>query len=277
VDEAVELLDRFGGEAKILAGGQSLLPVMKLRLAGPKALVDINRIANLAYIKESGDVLRLGATTRTNDLNDSALIHRSYPILSDAAAVIADPLVRNLGTVGGNASHGDPANDLPACFIALGASYQLKGPGGSRSVSADAFYTDTFTTVLESNELLTEILVPKAAAGRGNAYAKLEKRAGDFPIAGVAANLTLAAGKITDARIGLTAVGPTALLAKEAGDALGGHAPDEATFRRAADLAMKAAQPVADLRGPADYKRAMIGVLTRRALHRAAERARGGA
>lgn len=277
MDEAVELLDRFGGEAKILAGGQSLLPVMKLRLAGPKALVDINRIANLAYIKESGDVLRIGATTRTNDLNDSALIHRSYPILSDAAAVIADPLVRNLGTVGGNASHGDPANDLPACFIALGASYQLKGPGGSRSVSADAFYTDTFTTVLEPNELLTEILVPKAAAGRGNAYAKLEKRAGDFPIAGVAVNLTLAAGKIADARIGLTAVGPTALLAQEAGNALRSHAPDEAVFRRAADLAMKAAQPVADLRGPADYKRAMVGVLTRRALHRAAERGRGGA
>ena len=250
---------------------------MKLRLAAPKALVDINRIPNLAYIREDGDVLRIGATTRTNDLNESDVIRKRYPILSDAAAVIADPLVRNMGTVGGNASHGDPANDLPACFLALGAHYQLKGPKGSRSIAADAFYTDTFTTALESNELLTEVQIPKARPGGGTAYVKLEKRAGDFPIAGVAVSLALASGTITAARIGLTALGPTAILAKEAGDSLSGHAPDEATFRHAAELAMTAAQPVSDLRGPAEYKRAMAGVLTRRGLHRAAERARGGA
>ncbi len=277
MDEAVELLDRFGGEAKVLAGGQSLLPVLKLRLAGPKALVDINRIPNLAYLREEGDLLRIGAMTRTNDLNDSDLIRKRYPILSDAAAVIADPLVRNLGTVGGNASHGDPANDLPACFLALGAHYQVKGPNGLRSVPADSFYSDTFTTALEPNEILTEIQIPKAKAGTGNAYFKLEKRAGDFPIAGSAVSLSVSGSKVTAARIALTALGPTVLLAKEAGDSVVGHAPDESAFRHAADLAMKAAQPVSDLRGPADYKRAMAGVLTRRALHRAAKRARGGA
>lgn len=273
----MRLLDRFGGEAKVLAGGMSLLPVMKLRLASPKALVDINRIPNLAYIREDGDLLRIGATTRMNDLNDSDLIHKKYPILSDAAAVIADPLVRNMGTVGGNASHGDPANDLPACFLALGAAFQVRGPKGTRMIAADKFYLDTFTTALEPNEILTEIQIPKARPGGGNAYVKLEKRAGDFPIAGAAVSLQVSGGKIASARIGLTAVGPTALLAKESGDSLAGHAPDEAAFRHAADLAMKTAQPVSDLRGPADYKRAMAGVLTRRALLRAADRARGGA
>ena len=250
---------------------------MKLRLAGPRALVDINRIPTLAYVREEGNVLRIGATTRTNDLNDSELIRTRYPILSDASSVIADPLVRNLGTVGGNASHGDPANDLPACFMALDAHYQLQGPKGLRSVAADAFYVDTFTTVLEPSEILTEIQVTKPAAGSGNAYFKLEKRAGDFPIAGGAASLVLSGGTITSARIGLTALGPTAILAREAGESLVGHAPDDAAFRRAAELAMAATQPVSDLRGPAAYKRAMAGVLTRRALRRAAERARGGA
>lgn len=277
LDEAVQLLDRFGGEAKILAGGQSLLPAMKLRLAGPKALVDINRIPNLAYLREEGEVLRIGAMARTNDLNDSDVVRKRYPILSDAAAVIADPLVRNVGSVGGNASHGDPANDLPACFLALNAKFLLKGPKGTRTVAADAFYVDTFTTALEANEILTEIQVPKARAGQGTAYFKLEKRAGDFPIAGAGANLVVAGGKISEARVGLTALGPTAIFAKAASEHLRGRAPDDASFREAANLASQATSPVSDLRGPAEYKRAMAGVLTRRALHRAAERAKGGA
>src|SRR2546425_13232273 len=187
VDEAVQILDRFGGEAKVLAGGQSLLPVMKLRLAEPRALVDINRIPDLAHIREDAKSLRIGATTRTNDLNDSELIHARYPILSDAAYEIADPLVRNMGTVGGNVSHGDPANDLPACMLALGAHFVVRGPNGSRSVAAHEFYQDTFVTALESNEILLEIEIPKARPGQGNAYVKLEKRIGDVPIVGVAA------------------------------------------------------------------------------------------
>ncbi len=277
VNEAVELLDRYGGEAKVLAGGQSLLGAMKLRLAEPKALVDINRIPNLAYIREEGGWLRIGATTRTNDLLDSDLLKRRYPILTDAAAVIADPLVRNMGTVGGNVSHGDPANDLPACMLALGAHFVAHGPSGKRTIAADGFYRDTFTTALESNEILTEIQIPEARPRQGNAYAKLEKRAGDFPIAGVAANLVLRPDHTVEgAWIGLTSVGPTAIKAKEAGDALMGRTAGESEFRHAAQLAMNVAQPTADLRGPVEYKRAMIGVLTRRALSWAAKRARGG-
>lgn len=277
VEEAVGLLERYGGEAKVLAGGQSLLPVMKLRLAAPRALVDINRIPGLDYIREEGDALLLGATTRTRALHASRLIHDRYPILSDAAAVIADPLVRNMGTVGGNASHGDPANDLPACFLALDARFKLQGPRGARTVPAREFYLDTFTTALAPNEILTEIQIPKATPGSGTAYAKLERRAGDFPIAGSAAFLVLSGGMVTEARIGLTAVGPTALLAREAAESLLGHAPDDEVLGRAAARASEAAQPVPDLRGSAEYKRIVTGVLTRRALRRAAERARGGA
>ncbi len=277
VDEAVQLLDRFGGEAKVLAGGQSLLPVMKLRLAEPKALVDINRIPDLSYIREDGKSLRIGAITRTNDLNDSEVIHTRYPILSDAAHEIADPLVRNLGTVGGNVSHGDPANDLPACMLALGAHFIVRGPKGSRTIPAQAFYQDTFVTALESNEILTEIEIPKARSGQGNAYMKLEKRVGDFPIVGVAANLVFnAKGTIESAGLALTAVGPTALKAVEAERSLLGKIPDRAAFEKAAELAQGIASPVGDLRGPADYKLAMVRVLALRALHQAASRARGG-
>ncbi len=276
VDDAVDLLDRFAGEAKVLAGGQSLLPLMKLRLAEPKALIDLNRIPNLAYIREEGDLLRIGALTRTNDLNDSDLIRTRYPIFADAAAVIADPLVRNMGTVGGNVSHGDPANDLPACMIALGAKYLVHGAHGNRTIPADEFYVDTFATALEPNEVLVEIQLPRTKAGQGTAYFKLEKRAGDFPIVGVAVSLVESRGKIESAGVGLTAVGPTALRAREAEAALSGHAPDEAAFRRAADLARAAAKPVSDLRGPAEYKASMVGVFARRALHRADERAQGG-
>ena len=278
IDEAIQILDRFGGEAKVLAGGQSLLPVMKLRLAEPRALVDINRIPDLGYIREDAKSLRIGATARTNDLNDSELIRSRYPILSDAAFEIADPLVRNMGTVGGNVSHGDPANDLPACMLALGARFHVRGPKGSRTVPAREFYQDTFVTALEPNELLSEIEIPKASSGQGNAYVKLEKRVGDFPIVGVAANLRMESkGKIGSAGLALTAVGPTVLQATEAERHLVGKAPDEATFARASELAMGIANPTSDLRGPAEYKKAMVGVLARRALHRAARRARGGA
>jgi len=278
VDEAVRILDRFGGEAKVLAGGQSLLPVMKLRLAEPKALVDINRIPDLAHIREDAKSLHIGATTRTNDLNDSDVIHKRYPILSDAAFEIADPLVRNLGTVGGNVSHGDPANDLPACMLALGAHFIVRGPKGARTIPATEFYQDTFVTALESNELLVEIEIPKARPGQGNAYVKLEKRIGDFPIVGVAANLVIGSkGTIESAGLALTAVGPTALKATDAEHHLAGKAADDAAFMRAAEFAQGIANPVSDLRGPAEYKRAMVGVLARRALHRARDRARGGA
>jgi aerobic carbon-monoxide dehydrogenase medium subunit len=278
VDEAVALLRRFEGEAKVLAGGHSLIPLMKLRLAEPKALVDINRIPNLAYIHEEGNQLRIGAMTRTNDLLDSALLRKSYPILTDAAQEIADPLVRNLGTVGGNVCHGDPGNDLPACLLALGAEVGVVGPKGPRTLPVSDFYQDTFVTALEPTELLVEVRIPKARAHQGTAYLKIEKRVGDFAMAGAAANLLLdASGKVETAGIALTGVGPTALLASAAGGALMGQMPDETHLAHAASLARDAAQPNGDLRGPVEYKRAMAGVLTHRVLERALARAKGGA
>jgi carbon-monoxide dehydrogenase medium subunit len=277
VDEAVALLRRFDGEAKVLAGGHSLIPLMTLRLAEPKALVDINRIPNLAYIREEGNQLRIGATTRTNDLLDSALLRKSYPILPDAAQEIADPLVRNLGTVGGNVCHGDPGNDLPACMLALGAEVVAVGPKGSRTVPVSDFYKDTFITALEPTELLVEVRIPKAKPRQGSAYHKIEKRVGDFAMAGAAANLILdGSGRVESAGIALTGVGATAILASAAAGALVGQPPDEAHLSHATSLARDAAQPNGDLRGPVEYKRAMAGVLARRVLDRALARAKGG-
>jgi aerobic carbon-monoxide dehydrogenase medium subunit len=277
VDEAVALLRRFDGEAKVLAGGHSLIPLMKLRLAEPRALVDINRIPNLAYIHEEGAHLRIGATTRTNDLLESALLRQSYPILTDAAQEIADPLVRNLGTVGGNVCHGDPGNDLPACMLALGAEVVAVGPKGSRTIPVAAFYKDTFVTALDPTELLVEVRIPKARPHQGNAYHKIEKRVGDFAMAGAAANLVLdGAGRVESAGIALTGVGPTALLVPAGASFLVGQPPDEVHLARAAELARDAAQPSGDLRGPVEYKRAMAGVLARRVLDRALARAKGG-
>jgi len=278
VDEAVALLTRFDGESKVLAGGHSLIPLMKLRLAAPRVLVDINRIANLAYIREDGAQLKIGATTRTNDLLDSPLLAKSYPILTDAAQQIADPLVRNLGTVGGNLCHGDPGNDLPACMLALGAEMAVVGPNGPRTILASEFYRDTFVTALESTEVLVEVRIPKSRPRQGNAYHKIEKRIGDFAMAGVATNLVLdGSGRVEFAGIGLTGVGPTALAATQAASVLVGQMPDESHLAHSARLAQEAAQPTSDLRGPMEYKRAMVSVLVRRVLGRSLARARGGA
>jgi aerobic carbon-monoxide dehydrogenase medium subunit len=277
VDEAVALLRRFDGESKVLAGGHSLIPLMKLRLASPRVLVDINRIPNLAYIREEGSQLKIGAITRTNDLLDSALLRKSYPILTDASQLIADPLVRNLGTVGGNLCHGDPGNDLPACMLALGAEMSVVGPKGPRTIPASDFYRDTFVTAVEPTEILVEVRIPKARAHQGNAYHKIEKRIGDFAMAGAATNLVLdGAGRVEVVGIGLTGVGPTAVHAVKAASSLVGQLPDEAHLAHAAELAQEAAQPSTDLRGPMEYKRAMVAVLVRRVLDRSLARARGG-
>ena len=274
IDEAVGLLQRFEGDAKVLAGGHSLLPLMKLRLARPRALVDIQRIPSLAYLREEGAHLRIGATTRTSELLESPILRQSYPILTDAAAEIADPLVRNMGTVGGNLCHGDPGNDLPACLLALGAEVEVAGPGSSRILRLSDFYRDTFVTALEPTELLVGVRVPRARPGQGNAYHKLEKRTGDFAIAGVAANLVLdGSGRIGTAGIALTGVGPTAILAEAASAALVGRSPDEDQIAHAARLASDSAQPASDLRGSVEYKRAMVRFLTRQVLERALARA----
>jgi len=274
--QAIDRLAKFGGEAKVLAGGQSLIPLMKFRLAQPARIIDLNRIAGLAYVRENGD-LRIGALTRETDLEESAVIRERYAIIADTAAVIADPIVRNLATVGGNVAHADPANDHPATLLALRASVVARGKGGERVISIDDFFVDTFTTSLAPDEIVTEIRIPRAQTQSGGAYIKLERKVGDFAIVGVAAHLQLdERGNVATAGIGLTNVGPTAIRARGAEDALRGRAPDDKAIAVAAEAAAAESQPVADLRGPAEYKRDVVRVLTTRALRRAVARAKGG-
>jgi carbon-monoxide dehydrogenase medium subunit len=273
--EALEMLGRFGEDAKILSGGQSLLPLLKLRFAAPAHLVDIGRIPGLDYIKEEGGFLRIGALVREAEVEASPLVRDRYPILADTAAVIADPLVRNLATVCGNLAHGDPANDHPATMLALGAEVVATGPKGARTIPVAKFFTGLFTTALAPNEVLTEIRIPAPPAGSGGAYVKLERKVGDFATAGAAAFLVLKGGVVERAGIGLTNVGPTPLKADAAEKALAGKKADEAAFSEAGRLASAAASPGADRRGSVEYKKEMSRVLTVRALRKAAERAAG--
>lgn len=276
LQEAIGLLDQHQGEAKVLAGGQSLIGMMKLRLAQPIALVDINRIPDLAYVREDAQFLRIGPLTRINQLNASDVVRSRYPILTDAGAEISDPIVRNWGTVGGNVSHGDPGNDLPACMLALDAEYGVQGPKGTRAIRAREFYQDSFVTALAPNEVLTEVRIPKPGPGTGNAYSKMERKVGDFAIAAVAVNLVAGGSGIVKAGIGLTNVGPTAVYAAAASDFLSGKAGNSEDLVKAADLAAQAAQPIADNRGPVEFKKEMVRVWTRRTAQRALTRAKGG-
>lgn len=277
LSEAISLLQQHGENAKILAGGHSLIPMIKLRLATPPMLIDINRLDGLSYIKESGGFLRIGALTRESDLDASDLIRSKYPIIADTAKVIADPLVRNMATVGGNLAHADPANDHPATMLALGAEIVVTGAKGERTIPINQFFTGLFETALKQDEILTEIRVPTPGGRTGGAYFKLERKVGDFAVAAVAVQLTLdTSDKIEKVGIGLTNVGPTVIQAKEAEEFLRGKKPDDDLMGKAGDLAAKASQPSSDLRGPAEYKRAMVKTLTVRALTRALERAKGG-
>ena len=273
--EAIALLGKLGEDAKILSGGQSLLPLLKLRFASPGHLVDIGRIPGLDYIKEEGGFLRIGALVREAALESNPLVISQYPILTDTARVIADPIVRNLATVCGNLAHGDPANDHPATMLALGASVVLTGPSGTRQVPVASFFTGIFTTALAANEVLTEIRIPVPPAGSGGAYVKLERKVGDFATAGAAAFLVLKDGVIERAGIGLTAVGPTPIKATAAEASLTGKRADAAAFAEAGKLAADATSPNPDRRGQADYKKDMARVLTIRALQKAARRAGG--
>jgi len=276
VAHAIELLANSGGEAKILAGGQSLIPLMKFRLAQPATLIDINRVAGLAGIRENGE-LQIGALIREADLEKNAIIRQRYPIIADTAAVVADPLVRNMATIGGNLAHADPANDHPATMLALRASVVARGSKGERVIPIDDFFLDTFTTALRPDEILIEIRVPKPAARSGGAYLKLERRVGDFAIVGVAAMVRLdESGKIAAASIGLTNVGLTAIRARRAEETLRGQAPDDKALAAAGAAAASESQPVSDLRGPADYKRDVVRVMTQRAIRKAVARAKGG-
>ena len=278
VNEAVALLDQHGEDAKILAGGQSLIPLLRFRLAGPSVLIDINRINGLEYIQETDGTLHIGALTREAELDSSSLIRDRYPILYDTSTMVADPVVRNWATVGGNLAHADPANDHPATMLALGASVVAMGPAGERVLSIEDFFTDMpFETALQPNEVLTEIRVPAPIPRSGGAYFKLERKVGDYAIAGVAAYITLDSnGTISYAGIGLTNVGPVPIKARDAEQSLLGKPLDDDSIHRAADLAAAAAQPTSDTRGPAEYKRDMVRTLSVRALRKARARATGG-
>jgi len=276
IKEATALLARLGDDAKVLSGGQSLIPLMKLRLSSPRHVVDINGIGGLDGVREADGFLRIGALTRESDLEESEIVRTRYPLLHDTCKVIADPLVRNLATVGGNLAHADPANDHPATMLALGAEIVAVGTKGERTIPITAFFTGPFATALRPDEILVEIRIPTPPARSGGAYLKLERKVGDFATAAVAVHIVLSAGGTCDqVGIGLTNVGLTPIKATQAEAALKGKRPDAATIKQAAELAAAAAQPSDDLRGSAEYKKDLVRVLTARALRRAIERAEG--
>jgi aerobic carbon-monoxide dehydrogenase medium subunit len=272
LDEALALLGSHADDAKVLAGGQSLIPLMKLRFASPAHLVDVNHVRGLDGIEERDGTLRIGALVRHNVLADSDVIAR-YPTIASAAPQIADPLVRNLGTIGGSLAHADPAGDLGSVMLALGASVVLKSAAGEREVSISDFLVDTFTTSIQPTEILTEIRVPAAVPRSGGTYLKLERKVGDFATVGVAVALTLANGSIGRAGIALTGVGLKNLQATEAEASLAGAAPSDEAFAEAGRLAAAASDPVSDVRGPAEYKRHIVEVYVRRGLARALQMA----
>ncbi len=276
VEEAVRALAAHGYEAKVLAGGQSLIPMMKLRLASPSVLVDVSRLETLCGIDDTGDDLRVGAMVTETELERSHAAGRWAIGLVDTSRVIADPLVRNLATVGGNVAHGDPANDHPATMVAVNASFILTGPSGARTIPADRFFTDVFTTALEPDEVLTEIRVPKQPPGTASAYVKYERQVGDYAVAGAAACLSLSDGAIHDPRIALTNLGPTPVRALEAESILRGQAPTPDLLAIAGNAAAAETEPWSDQRGTAEYRRRIAAMVTRRAIGLAWRRAGNG-
>ncbi len=269
----MKLLKQHGEDAKVLSGGMSLLPMLKLRLGSFAHLVDINRIPGLDYIKEEKGTLKIGAMTRQATLERSDLIKSKYPIIADAVPLIADPLVRNRGTIGGNVANGDPGNDQPAIMIALGATYVVRG-GKERTVAASQFYKGLYDTALARNEILTEIRIPTPPAKSGGAYTKLKRKTGDFAVAAAAVQVTLGKnGAIESVRIALTNAGLTPVEAVEAAKYLAGKQPDDKTIMEAAKMAAAKSSPSADRKGSVEYKKEMARVLTARALKKAVQRA----
>ncbi|BAO82150.1 aerobic-type carbon monoxide dehydrogenase, middle subunit CoxM/CutM homologs [Serpentinimonas raichei] len=269
VGEAVDLLGQLGSEAKLLAGGHSLLPMMKLRFAQPTHLIDLNRIPELRGIREEGGTVVIGAMTSENELIRSPIVHARLPLLAEAAQLIADPQVRNRGTIGGDIAHGDPGNDHPALSIAIEASFVLEGPNGRRTVAADGFFLGTYMTLLEENEVMCEIHAPAFAQGTGWAYEKLKRKTGDWATAGCAVVMRKGGNSVSHVRIALTNVAPTALRVEAAEAALLGQPLNPATLQAAADAAIAICDPAEDLRGDIEYKTAMAGEMVKRALTKA--------
>jgi carbon-monoxide dehydrogenase medium subunit len=272
VEGALQALQEHGAEARIIAGGHSLLPMMKLRLANPEYLVDINELAELAYIREDAGEIRIGALTRHVDLLKSDLLARRYPLFRDAEEVIADPVVRNRGTIGGSLCQADAAEDLSAVCSAAKAQVVIRGAGGERVVDMEGFHLGPYMTAVGDGEILTEVRL-RVRPGAGSAHEKVERRAGDWAIAAASAAVWMDGATIADVGIALSAVGLTTIHLTRAEELLRGQAPSEELFAQAGEIAAEDCAPMADGRGPVDYKRHLAGVLTHRALRRAAARA----
>lgn len=273
VNEALQMMKDYGDEAKILAGGHSLIPMMKLRFASPSHLIDINGIKGLAYIKEEDSYLKIGALTREAELEHSKLIQNSYPIFKDVTKLIADPQVRNMGTIGGNLAHGDAANDHPAVMIAIRAEIEITGLKGNRIVPIDEFFFGFYMTAIQEGELLTEIRIPTPHPRTGSAYHKIERKVGDYATAGVAVQISLDENGICRyAGIGLTNVNTKPMRATRSEELLLGQEINQALIDQAAQLASEDCNPSSDLRGSEDFKRYLVGVLVKRMINKSIER-----
>ena len=271
LDEALAALDRYGDEAKVLAGGQSLIPLMKLRFASPRALVDINRVPGLDGLAEEGGELRIGALVRHKDCERATLLGGRWGVLGDAAPQISDPLVRNLGTVAGSLAHADPQGDWGSALMAAGARVVARGSGGAREIALDELFEGPFTTTLEPTEVITEVRVPDPGPKAGGTYLKLERKVGDFATVAVAVHVSFSDGAVGRAGIALTGVGPRNLRARAAEEALSGRTLDDDAIGEAGRLASEAAEPRDDMRGSADYKRNVVRVFVERGLRKARE------
>jgi aerobic carbon-monoxide dehydrogenase medium subunit len=267
VDHAIDLLGQHGDEAKLLAGGHSLLPIMKLRLAAPAVLVDLGRVEELQYVRDEGDHIAIGAMTRHTDVEHGGLLQEQCGLLSYTASLVGDPQVRHRGTIGGSISHGDAASDLPSALLALEGTFVIKGPGGERTVAAGDFFEDYLQTALAPDEVLTEIRVPKLGPNTGWSYKKFNRRAQDWAVVGVAAVVEMSNGSISSARIGLTNMGSTPLRATATEGALSGA--DTSSVAEAASSAAEGTSPASDIAASAEYRRHLARVLTRRAVEEA--------
>ena len=272
VEGAIAALERLGPEARIIAGGHSLLPMMKLRLAQPEHLIDINDLTELAYIREQDGEIRIGAMTRHVDLLESELLARHFPLFHDAETVIADPVVRNRGTIGGSLAQADAAEDLSSVCSAAKAQVVIRGSGGERVVGMEDFHVGPYTTAIGAGDLLCEVRLP-LRPGAGSAHEKVERRAGDWAIAAASAAVWIEDGRIADAGLALSAVAMTTVHVTRAEELLRGETPSDELFEQAGAIASEDCSPSADGRGPVDYKRHLAGVLSRRALRRAVDRA----
>jgi aerobic carbon-monoxide dehydrogenase medium subunit len=275
VKDAVGLLARFGDEGRALAGGHSIIPMMKLRLAKPAHLVDLAGIAELKGVRSDGSDIVIGAMTTQHELAGSELLNAKLPILRETSLQIADPQVRYMGTLGGNVANGDPGNDMPAVMMCLNATYHVTGKAGDRRLAARSFYRSAYVTALDAGDVLTAVRIPVPPAGHGYAYEKLKRKIGDYATAAAAVVLTMSGGKVASCSIGLTNVADTPLWAEEASKILVGSTLDAATVKRAVAAAEAITTPASDARGPAQYRTKMAGVMLARALARAKSRARG--